>query len=132
MGATNSGDPSVQINTLLPKLAGENLTADVMMVEQQFSFSNITTNATTTVKSGSGMLHNISINNPALITVANLTMTVYDNTAGSGTKIGTYTVPFGLTTQVPFVISINAKFSTGLTIVTAGPTVTADITVAYR
>lgn len=96
------------------------------------SFTNITTNTTTTVKSGSGTLMGIKINNPALITVANLTITVYDNTAASGTLIGTMTVPFGLTTAVPFHIPFNLGFSTGLTIVTAGPTVTGNLTVEWR
>lgn len=113
-------------------IAGEDIVNDVHKVEQRFSYVNITTNATTAVKTGAGFLHTIVINNPALITVANLTITVYDNTAGSGTKIGTWTVPFGLTTQVPFTIPINVAFATGLTIVTGGPTVTGDLTVAYR
>lgn len=114
------------------KIAGEDLTNDVLKVEQRFTYTNITTNATTTVKTGSGYVDHITINNPALITVANLTVTVYDNTAGSGTKVGTWTVPFGLTTQVPFDIPIRMTFSTGLTVVTAGPTVTGDLTVGTR
>lgn len=114
------------------RIAGEDLTKDLLKVNQVFSATNITTNATTTVQTGAGLLHSFTINNPALISVANLTMTVYDNTAGSGTKIGTYTVPFGLTTAVPFTVNLNASFATGLTIVTAGPTVAADITVNYR
>lgn len=96
------------------------------------SYTNITTNTTTTVKSGAGVLVGITINNPAALTVANLTLTIYDNTAGSGTKIGTWTVPFGLTGAVPFKIPYELAFTTGLTIVTAGPTVTADITVEWR
>jgi hypothetical protein len=95
------------------------------------SYVNITTNATTTVKSGAGTLHSIVVNNPADITVTKLTMTIYDNTAGSGTKIGTVTVPL-LTTGEPFTIMYNSGFGTGLTIVTAGPTVAADLTVNYR
>lgn len=96
------------------------------------SFSNITTNATTVVKTGSGSFEYFSINNPSLISVAALTMTAYDNTAASGTIIGTYTVPFGLTTESPFTVRVGAKFRTGLTIVTSGPTVAANITVSFR
>jgi len=114
------------------KVAGEDLTNDVMKVEEQYNYSNITTNTTTTVKSGAGMLHTITLNNPALLTVANLTVAIYDNTAGSGTLIGTFTVPFGLTSALPMQLWFDAKFSTGLTIVTSGPTVTGNLTVSYR
>jgi hypothetical protein len=119
------------VASFAPLLAGEDLTADRLKVEQRNSFSNITTNTTTTVKSGSGLLHSISVNNPAAITVTALTMTIYDNTAASGTKIGTFTVPL-LTTAEPFSIPFDAAFAVGLTVVTAGPTVAADITVNYR
>lgn len=117
---------------LYTQIAGEDLANDVLKVEERFAFTNITTNTTTTVKSGSGYVNGFTVNNPALLTVANLTVTVYDNTAASGTKIGTYTVPFGLTTAVPFFVPIRCSFSTGLTVVTAGPTVTADITVTSK
>lgn len=96
------------------------------------SYVNITTNTTTTVKTGAGVLRGITVNNPALLTVANLTVTIYDNTAASGTKLGTFTVPFGLTTALPFRLTYESAFTTGLTIVTAGPTVTGDLTVEYR
>lgn len=96
------------------------------------SVVNISANATTTVKSGSGVLVGIVINNPAKITVADLTLTIYDNTAASGTKLGTLTVPYNATAAMPFKIPYALAFVTGLTIVTAGPTVAADITVEYR
>lgn len=105
---------------------------DATDVSLSGSFNNITTNTTTTVKTGYGTLHSMTINNTALISVANLTLTVYDNTAASGTKIGTWTVPFGLTSALPFTIPVNARFNTGLTVVTSGPTVAADITVSFR
>ena len=117
---------------LYTQISGEDIANDVLKVEQRFSYAGITTNTTTTVKSGAGYVNGFTINNPALLTVANLTVTVYDNTTATGTKIGTYTVPFGLTSALPFFVPIQSSFSTGLTIVTAGPTVTADITVAYR
>src|SRR5882757_2249297 len=50
-----------------------------------YTYNHIATAATTTVKSGAGTLHTITIN--SLGTVAS-TLTVYDNTAGSGTVIG--------------------------------------------
>lgn len=88
-----------------------------------WSFQNITTSTTTTVKSGAGVLHLVNVN--ALGTVASTT-TVYDNTAGSGTKIATIN---SLTLSGPFQYDI--AFSTGLTLVTTG-TQAPDITVSYR
>lgn len=88
-----------------------------------WSFQNITTSTTTTVKSGAGVLHIVNVN--TLGTVAS-TVTVYDNTSGSGTKIATIN---SLTLSGPFQYDI--AFSTGLTLVTTG-TAAPDITVSYR
>lgn len=88
------------------------------------SFSNITTNTTTTVKSGAGILWRIVINTKGAS--AN-TATVYDNTAGSGTKIGTIDTVTGATGEIDYG---GVNFATGLTIVTATGTA-ADITVVY-
>jgi hypothetical protein len=82
---------------------------------------NITTNATTTVKTGAGTFAGLSINTAG----ATSTATVYDNTAGSGTKLGTFS------TTAQGYIPVNIPFATGLTVVTAGGT-PADITVVYR
>lgn len=88
-----------------------------------YSFTNITTATTTVVKSGAGVLHGITINTKG--TVAS-TVTIYDNTAGSGTKIG---IIDSLNLSGPFLF--DAIFATGLTIVTTG-TAAPDITVTYR
>lgn len=87
------------------------------------SYAHISTATTTTIKSGAGVLHNISVN--ALGTVAS-SCTVYDNTAGSGTIIGVINT---LNLSGSFVLDV--AFSTGLTLVTTG-TVAPDITVSYR
>lgn len=87
------------------------------------SFTNITTSTTTTAKSGAGALHCVTVN--ALGTVAS-TVTIYDNTAGSGTKIGTID---SLTLKGAFFFDV--AFATGLTLVTTG-TLAPDITVSYR
>lgn len=87
------------------------------------SFSNITTNTTTTVKSGAGFLHTVCVNTKGA--TAN-TATIYNNTAGSGTKIGTLDTTASVGCQ-----TYDAAFSTGLTIVTATGTA-ADLTVTYR
>lgn len=93
-----------------------------------YNYTNITLAAPTTtlVKNGPGLLHTITINTP----VASSVITIYDNTAGSGTKIGTITLPGTLLQQGPYSAAYDVPFSTGLTIVTA--TGASDITVAWR
>lgn len=88
-----------------------------------FLFANITTATTTTVKSGAGVLRGVTVNTKG--TIAS-TITIYDNTAGSGTKIGTID-SLNLAGQFLF----DVAFATGLTLVTTG-TVAPDITVSYR
>jgi hypothetical protein len=90
-----------------------------------FAYQNITTATTTTVKSGNGTLHAIVVNT----NVASATIKIYDNTAASGTVIGTITLPSTITGADPFEILYDAAFSLGLTIVTSGAT---DLTVLYK
>jgi hypothetical protein len=87
------------------------------------SYRNIASATTTTVKSGKGILVAIIVNKP----VASSTVTIYDNTAGSGTKIGTITQP-GTLLESQIVLPYNAQFETGLTIVTSAAD---DLTVLY-
>jgi len=103
-------------------LAGENLTTNRMMVQQTNSYAHISTSTTTTVKSGAGFLHAVSVN--TLGTVASTT-TIYDNTTGSGTVIGVINT---LTLSGIFVLDVS--FATGLTLVTTG-TAAPDLTVSY-
>jgi len=92
------------------------------MVEGVVSFNSarINSNATTVVKSSPGILHLITVNKAG----SAWTITVYDNTQGSGEIIaqidGTSVGSF----------AYNVYFETGLTIVTSGTT-PGDITVAY-
>lgn len=98
----------------------------VMAVEQGgASWANITTGATTVVKSGAGTLHKIIINTP----VASATLTLYNNTSAAGNKIGTITLPSTITGETPISLEYDLYFSLGLTIVTSGAT---DLTVVYR
>lgn len=85
------------------------------------SYSNISTNTTTTVKTGSGFLHTLTINNIG----TSGSIIIYDNTAGSGTKIGTIALP----AIVGITMLYDIYFSIGLTIVTTGG---PDITISYR
>jgi hypothetical protein len=96
--------------------------ADVMggqIISPMGLYNNIKTATTTTVKSGAGMLHKIVVN-----TTAAGTIIIYDNTAGSGTTIGTLKASVGENTY-----TYDTPFATGLTIVTAAA---SDITVTYR
>lgn len=109
----------VTLNTLL---AGEDLTNNVMKVEQQYNYATITTAATTVIKNGSGQLHSINIVGGTLGAI-----TVYDNTTGSGTTILPTFTPTA-TLPCPAII-LDEKFSTGLTIVTAAATI---LNVSFR
>jgi hypothetical protein len=85
------------------------------------NYTNITTKTTTVVKTGPGVLKSIIINAPGTAD----TLTIYDNTAASGTKIGTITVTAG------YQYTYEAAFSTGLTIVSGGTTA-GDYTAIWR
>lgn len=134
---TGTGSPQVVLITQ-PMAASNSVTPSVGWAQRldpvndavtnyQFghSYSNITTATTTTVKSGAGVLLGVNVNT----LVASATITVYDNTAGSGTKIGTITLPSTITGDDPIPISLGIAFTTGLTLVTSGLT---DLTVSYR
>lgn len=92
---------------------------------ENFSYSNITLAAptTTVVKAGSGVLNTVTINGPA----ATGTISIFDNTAASGTSIAVITTP---ASPLPVTLEFNVRFSIGLTIVTA--TAAQNITVSYK
>lgn len=104
-------------------LNGALATTPIAAATGGWSFTNISTSTTTTVKSGAGTFHLCSIN--TLGTVAS-TCTFYDNTAGSGTIIA---IINSLTLSGSFTYDI--AFATGLTVVTTG-TAAPNITVAYK
>jgi hypothetical protein len=85
-------------------------------------YQNLSANATTTIKSGEGVLHAIAINTKG---ATGNTATIYDNTSGSGTKIAT----IDTTSQIQTLL-YDINFTTGLTIVLASGTA-ADLTVSY-
>lgn len=93
------------------------------ITEDSHKFVHLTTAATTTVKSGAGMLKRVVIN---LGTGTLITM--YDNTAASGTVIGIINPPATNTFVEPRAVEYDINFSTGLTIVTTG---TWDLTIVY-
>jgi hypothetical protein len=86
------------------------------------NYTHINGNGTTTPKSSAGVLHSIVINTKGAS--AN-TVTVYDNTAASGTIIAV----IDTTAQVQTLI-YDVQFNTGLTVVVATGTA-ADITISW-
>lgn len=88
-----------------------------------YSYNHIATATTTTVKSGVGTLHSITVN--SLGTVAS-TLTVYDSTTGSGTIIAIIN-----SLSITGTLTFDVAFATGLTIVSTG-TVAPDVTVSYK
>lgn len=116
---SSDGTTYVACGDMETTIAGEDVSTDVMKVEERFGYTNITTATTTVVKSGVGFLHAITVN-----TTAAGAITIYDNTSGAGNKIGTIKASVGEQTFI-----YNVAFSVGLTIVTAGA---SDITVSSR
>lgn len=89
-----------------------------------YKVRNIAGAATTVVRSGPGRLIAIHCNKAIALGV----ITIYDNTAASGTKIATITNPAALlAAQYSFLY--NCEFRTGLTITTS---LADDITVIYE
>lgn len=90
----------------------------------QYQSTNITLAAptTTVVATGNGVLHSITFNKP----VATGVVTIYNNTAASGTVLGTITTP---ASPMPVTLVYDLCFGVGLTIVSA--TAAQDITVTW-
>jgi hypothetical protein len=106
---------SVLVNGLTYELVQ---TSQAASASGGYSFRNISTATTTTVKTGAGTLHSIVVN-----TTGAGSVTVYDNTAASGTKIATLKASIVEGTYL-----FDVAFATGLTIVTAAA---SDVTVTY-
>lgn len=87
--------------------------------QQNYSYKNVSTAATTVVKAAPGVLHRVTVNNGTFGTIA-----LYDNaSAASGTLIGTITPTAAAQTWV-----YDVATTLGLTMVAAANT---DITVIY-
>ncbi len=109
------------------KLAGEDLTNDVLKVNQAFTYNAVIV-ADALIKTGAGLVHTVTIScNDAAPTAGSFIL--YDNTAESGTQIFNHT--FTTTPFVPFTVTLDASFATGLY---AGFTTTNDVNVSisYR
>ena len=91
------------------------------MAKATLKLKNLAANATTTLVSGAGWIEGINFN---IAGASSNTVVVYDNTAGSGTILASYSTT-ALGKQF-----IRGNFQTGLTVVIATGTA-ADITVSY-
>lgn len=90
-------------------------------ISPQSSYTRITTNTNTVIKTGKGVFSGISVNTAG----ATSTATVYDNTTCTGTIIGTFS------TLAQVVLNVGAIATTGICVTTAGGT-PADITVLWQ
>ena len=115
------GNLNTNQQTLLAgeRLGGSSTGVDYTAVKIENSYTNITTATTTVIKTGAGWLHTLTIN-----TTSAGAITIYDNTAASGAKIGTLVLSAGVATY-----TFDVAFATGLTIVTAGA---SDLTIAWQ
>lgn len=118
-----SGNQKITMGTLI---AGEDTVADVLKVEERYTFQNVT--ADTLVKTGAGFLHTLTFAQSDAAPTAG-TIIFYDNTAESGTVI--LTVNFTTAVFQPYTLVLDVSFSNGLYI---GFTTTADVnvTASYR
>lgn len=96
----------------------------IITPDRGYSYTRITTQTTTVILSGAGILGTLDFT-----ATANGVITIYDNTAASGTVIRTITSPATLLQSEQNKV-LNLAFSTGLTIVTSGAN--QDIVVGYR
>jgi hypothetical protein len=106
-----SVDANTNLNVTLGSLiAGEDLTYNVMKVEERGTYAIINSNTSTNVKGSTGFLFRIVIGDPG----TSWLLTCYDNTSASGT-------PF-IIKPVYGSLTYNFTFSTGLYIVPSGTT----------
>lgn len=104
-----------------PTTGGAVSLTDPVQTYQANSYVNITTKTTTVVKASAGTLARLIVNKLGSAD----TIALYDNTAGSGTLVGTFTSP-GVGSY-----TIDALMGTGITVVTGGTTA-GDYTIIYR
>lgn len=97
-------------------IAGEDQTLNRMRTLEAWNYTNITTATTTVIKNAPGIFGGIVFNKR----IANGVVTVYDNTAASGAKIGTITEGAAILNDPPQGGPIyKAVCGTGITIVTS-------------
>ena len=118
--------PMVKIKDILVTMAGEDTVADVQKVEHRYAYAFVQADAA--VKSAPGFLHTLTFSCADAAPTAG-SVTVYDNTAASGTKVFEHT--FTTTPFVPFSVILDATINIGIYV---DFTTTADVNVSlsYR
>jgi hypothetical protein len=121
-GATDSGNPvkvGAKYNSAMPTVtSGQRSDLQTnqfgeLAVANRNKFVQLVGAATTTIKSGSGRIHTLCITNNG----GGFSITIYDNTAGSGTQIISVTNG-NVANETTYLL--DAEFTTGLTAVLAG------------
>lgn len=105
----------------MPTSINQNLDANNKVLPF-YSYVNITTQATTLVKTGVGVLHSITFNKPTATGTVKIDDAVTDTTP----VIGIITTP---ASPMPVTLIYDIVFTNGLTIVTG--TANQDITISY-
>jgi len=106
--------------------AGEDLLIDVMKIEHRYSYTHSTADAL--IKSGSGFLHSVTIAPITATPTAGL-LTIYDNTAESGTIIFREWI---FATTPAHTVIIDAAFGTGLYVGFDGSLANVNVTTSWR
>ena len=112
VAASGGGSGAAMDVNLATKIAGEDLTNDILKVNQVFNNRYISTATTTVVKTGAGLLHTLTVCGGTAGTIV-----VYDNTAASGTVIASFDSTNALESY-----TFDCAFATGLTVVTSAAT----------
>ena len=125
----NAGfDPTTGASSasLATALAGEDFDNDVMRVEGQFSYSRKTADGQ--VKSAPGFVHSVTIAPTTATPTAGL-VTVYDNTAGSGTPVFSEWV---FATAPAHSVILDVECLTSIYVEYDGTLANVSVTISYR
>lgn len=91
-----------------------------------YNYTHITTDATTLVKTGPGILHSIIINTHG----ASATIEFDDALTHTSPVMGIITCPGTITSAIPIALEYDVQFSTGLSVTTG--TATLDATIVWK
>jgi len=96
-------------------------------MDDNYNFTNITTQTTTIISPQGSKLIKVIINTPAALGV----ITIYNNKAGSGAKLGTITNGASITPNGGGVVmEYGVTMQNGITVVTSGAN--QDITIVWK
>jgi len=106
--------------TLATQIAGEDITNEVLKVEQRYTYKVLAADGQ--IKNGPGFVHTMTFTSDAAATAG--TIILWDGLTETGTAVFTYTVPAAYIS--PFTIILDVEMLTGIYL---GFTTTADVTV---